>query len=339
MSYFNNKLWIQNTAIFLLAATLQYGFKCFYDQILFLRYLNEIDISQYFLIEIPDLKTYLRIIEYIYENQHEMSFDLSVISNKSKYCSTIRSYISNLVAKGQYNAALNLAKITNTSCDFIIFNQLNNEFGNASSRNEEYWRRWDKIFEEYNVSPDVIVDKYLEFIQKSNDKEEIFIMYKLAFNWTSNYKLENSLDVEKELWISYFQLDDDSKRFKQILSNEEFTTLSDYSKELQIIPECYNSFNEIEMANFEKIIDYLLDNEDIITALRLEKMFGCTSMDLNILKLCLNLVEGAVLPHQLTARQRLLLNRRNNIKSSASIRRKTYKTLNRISSCASGKFS
>ncbi|KAI4467375.1 hypothetical protein MML48_2g00007702 [Holotrichia oblita] len=335
MSYFNNKLWIQNTAIFLLSATLQYGFKCFYDQILFLRYLNEIEISQYFLTDLPDLKTYLQIIEYIYENQYEISFDLSVISNKNKCTNAIKSYISDLVAKGRYDAALNLAKIMNISCDFIIFDQLNNEFESMSSRNEEFWRKWNKIFEEYDICPDVIVDKYLEFIQKISDKDEIFTLYKLAFNCTSKYKLENSVDVEKELWLSYFQLDDNSKKFKQILSNEEFTTLSDYTKELQIIPECYDSLNEIEMANFEKIIDYSLDNEDIITALRLEKMFGCTSMDLNILKLCLSLVEGTVLPHQLTARQRLLLNRRNNIKSSASIRRKTYKTLNRISSCAS----
>ncbi|KAI4467372.1 hypothetical protein MML48_2g00012489 [Holotrichia oblita] len=291
MSYFNNKLWIQNTAIFLLSATLQYGFKCFYDQILFLRYLNEIEISQYFLTDLPDLKTYLQIIEYIYENQYEISFDLSVISNKNKCTNAIKSYISDLVAKGRYDAALNLAKIMNISCDFIIFDQLNNEFESMSSRNEEFWRKWNKIFEEYDICPDVIVDKYLEFIQKISDKDEIFTLYKLAFNY--------------------------------------------YTKELQIIPECYDSLNEIEMANFEKIIDYSLDNEDIITALRLEKMFGCTSMDLNILKLCLSLVEGTVLPHQLTARQRLLLNRRNNIKSSASIRRKTYKTLNRISSCAS----
>lgn len=336
MSYFNNKLWIQNTAIFLLSITIQHGFKCFYDQILFMRFLNDIDIAQYFLIDFPDIEAFLKINEYIYVKQYEVTFDLSIISNKSKYIQTIKQYINELVRRELYEAALNLAQIINIPCDVIIFKQLKSQFESAPSRDVGFWKNWDGIFENSKISPDVIVDSYLEFLQKTNDKIEIFSILKLAFKWSNKFGLENKIYVEKEMWTSYFQLDENLKKF-DMFSRENFKLLSKYVKELEIVPECYNVLNEIETQNFETVIEHMLNNGDIITALRLERLFGCTSTDLDILKLCLQLVEGTISPHQLTARQRLLLNRRNNIKGSVNIRRKTYITP-RISSCASGKY-
>ncbi|GJQ78510.1 hypothetical protein Trydic_g11624 [Trypoxylus dichotomus] len=335
MSYFNNKLWIQNTAISLLLMTLQFGFKCFYDQILFLRFLNEIDVSHYFLIDFPDIKTLLKIAEYMYEKQCELTIDLSVIGSKNKYFNAINSYINDLVTKELYEEALDLAQIASVPCDFIIFTQLQNQLEYTETRDEDFWKKWDQIFEKRNISADMVVENYLKFVESVKDKNEIYTILKLAFNWTNKYKLENNFDVEKELWLSFLQLDDYTGKLDQMLSNETFTSLSEYSKELVVIPECYNVLNEIEMEHFEKVIEYTLSNGDIITSLRLERIFGCNSIDLDILKLCLNLVEGTVLPYQLTPRQRLLLNRHNNIKRSTNLRRKTYITPNRISSCAS----
>lgn len=337
MSYFNNKLWIQNTAIFLVCNTLQFGFRCYYDRILFLRFLNDINIAQYFLTDFPDIETFLKINEHLYDKQCAADFDLSVISNKNKYFLTITSYINDLIGEELYDTALNLAQIMGISCDFILFKRLQDEFKKTEVRDETFWKDWDNIFQKYNIAPDAVAQRYLEYAQSIKETVEAFVILKLTFcNWTNKYKLDDNISVEKEMWLAYFRLNDNSKLF-EIVPNENFNLLSEYSKELSAIPDCYNVLDEVELQNFEKVLEHMLNNGDITTALRLEKIFGYSTTDLDILKLCLNLVEGTVLPHELTARQRLLLNRRNNIKGAANIRRKTY-TMPRISSCASGRF-
>lgn len=78
---------------------------------------------------------------------------------------------------------------------------------------------------------------------------------------------------------------------------ELLTQISKYEEDVST-----DAFNSLKST-----LNDALNAKNLWLALKLEKMFGCTDNNLDILKLCYNLAEGSILPYQLSTEQRLLI--------------------------------
>ncbi|XP_022921323.2 spatacsin [Onthophagus taurus] len=299
--FINNKVWIQTTAIYLIGLTLQYGFKNLFDKILFMRFLSEIEITQYFSIPIPNFKTILKILEYFFDNNYDLNFDLSVINNPKRFKKELEDFIFDLLEKKEYRLALNLAEFSDFPTENLIFEQVQGAF---RAKKDYYWLEIEEIFKKGSYPPFKAVNYFKEISEEVVGFEKYAIL-KIALNWCENFNLIEKTLIEKLAWISFFKMENCIDHLS-LPADEEIIF---YYNENKLNDENTLNwvFNEIEMDNLMKTIETLLELGDLNRALKIGSIFGFSTSNLDILKLSLMLAEGIVLVDHLTFEQRLLL--------------------------------
>nr|CAI5834396.1 unnamed protein product [Callosobruchus analis] len=305
MTYLNNKLWLEQTALLLLSSAIEYNVYSLYEQIEMLKRLEEIKIGTY--LKCPDITNLIRILHIILETNLTVKFNIPLYFEKNGRQAVI-DCISMLLDRELFEHALRVAEIEGLPKDLIIVRQWHYNY-QCLRNNPTFWTDADSQFSEHNITADCVVEFYLEYLDKSMDNAERYQILKLAHCWAKKYELSNEYDLERKKWLVYVLICDkkeiDSREIEDCLPvnvtyKEMLEKLEKVSKHTEPLPA--------DQANVIKaLINITLNRGNFWLALKLEKMFSSSNTDLEILKLCYSLAECLVAPYQLNTEQRLLL--------------------------------
>ena len=318
--FFEEKHWIEETALFLISMTLHNGFECLRHQVKFLDVLNDSNISKWFDAECPDFGNLSTVLQYAAENCRAIEFDLSVIHDRNKFLDQVDVNIEKMVQMKRYVHALKLAEMTGVSRDPILIARIKDEFNVFNAA--RFWVKWDEKFDDVKRSVSEIVRYYLERADGAETELQKYEILKLAHDCVSEHKfgIEEMVAIEKNVWLTYLSLGEETKPLPCV-SEIKVLIYQKCLRELDKIPQNCNVLSEHEFRNLGRTIDELLSVGDAYTPLKLEKIFGYQHDDVEILKLCFSLAEDILLPSELNARQKLLLSKTGNALTS---RRHTY---------------
>ncbi|CAG9762324.1 unnamed protein product [Ceutorhynchus assimilis] len=327
MTYLKNKIWLEATALQLLCSAIIYNTSSLFDQLKFVELLCAVDLQSYFSCEVPKFENLLVIMRTLFDTG--ISLNLIDFFNGAKQQEAIQICINELVNISLFDEALIIAKDSNINTDLIVLRKWQNRF-NRNKITEEFLTKCDQDFELQKVSPECVISFYKE--RASINDLERYCLLKFSHKWASKYDLNSRYELERKKILAYIKIPDkiNITELDDINLNKNYTT---YKEMLDIL-------NTIEPPQVALVTDYSEKLGDILTraldkgnfwlALKLERMFGCQSHDLDILKLCHELAEGLVLPHQLREEQYKIIERVKEMQSLSHTRR-LYKS-NSVSS-------
>ncbi|XP_044265423.1 spatacsin-like isoform X2 [Tribolium madens] len=313
MTYLNNKIWIETTAIRLLSALLEFNCNSMYEQILIVENLYKIQIWKYFSSDYPNFYNLLEILKALYSSNCGVRLNISLMFETKNSRQAIIQCINALLEKQKFSVALKISQIENLPPDLILTKEWQNKMNDRNDEN--FWKVCNETFAKHNVTADCIVDFFLECSEQTSDLFEKFTLLKLAWEWSEKYDLSSLYEIEKKMWIAFLYLDD-KHRDLDIFDIKESTYLyKDLIEMLKDVSQYESDLSKDLMNQLERIVAIVLNKKNFWLALKLQKMFGCKSADLETLKLCHNLAEGILLPYQLAAEQRLLLSNVNYLRT------------------------
>ncbi|KAF2884766.1 hypothetical protein ILUMI_21411 [Ignelater luminosus] len=339
MMYMSNKTWIETTACGLLATTIEYNFTSQYNQLKFLKFLHHIDISKYFSIQVPDFQKFYNVLNYLCKSKCDIKLDLSVIFNDEIVKKELLSCVHELVFKKFYDCAFKIATIQGIDTDFIVVNEWEDKFVN-DKHEKEFWQLCDHAFKEAGVSGNATVNFFERCSEKTTDKSEKYKILNLARKWAVFYNLNNVYEVERKMWIAYFDVDTRIIHCDFIRNKMLYAEMKQTLQSLE--NDCANDLSTLSdetVALLNKTIEKLLNAGDLWQSLRLSKIFKYETNDLEIINLCCNLAEGLLMPYQLNTEQRLLLNKNGNFRTLSHRRRRTLMSSRGFSSFSSASHS
>ncbi|KAK4884275.1 hypothetical protein RN001_000546 [Aquatica leii] len=335
MMYLTNKVWIEATAISLLATTLQHNFTSRYYQLCCLKFLHEVEIANYFSVASFSFLKYFNMLNYLFENQCEINVDLSVLFNCEKADNEIMSWINELLSMQSYGCALQVSKLQGICTDFIILKEWYSKF-ETRANNKGFWEECNQNLIDNNIDCIASIEFFEKCCEETSDNVEKYDILRIAHDWASRGKSKNVYDLEKKMWITYFSLDtkpdcDFNRSYNECLL---------YGEMKQVLESLDNdvdglSLNSEGLIHLNNIIENLLNQNEFWQALRLSKLFGHKHMDVNLIELCFNLAEGFLMPYQLNVDQRLLLIKSGNLRSVGNRRRRTLMSSKGFSSMSS----
>lgn len=334
MMYMSNKTWIETTACGMLATTIEYNFTSQYNQLKFLKFLHHIDISKYFSIHVPDFQKFYTVLDYLCKSKCDIKLDLSVIFNDEILEKQLLSCVHELVFKKFYDCAFLIATIQGIDTDFIIINEWEDRFIN-NKHEKGFWQICHHAFKTTGVSGKAAVEFFERCSEKTSDKSEKYKILNLARRWAIFFNLNNAYEVERKMWIAYFDVDTRIIHCDFIKNKMLYAEMKQKLQSLENV--CENDLsNEETLSHLNKTIEKLLSAGDLWQALRLAKIFKHETNDLEMIILCCNLAEGLLMPYQLNTEQRLLLNKNGNFRTLSHRRRRTLMSSRGFSSFSSG---
>ncbi|EFA05905.1 spatacsin [Tribolium castaneum] len=313
MTYLNNKIWLETTAIRLLSALLECNCHSMYEQILIVENLVKIQVWKYFLSDFPNFCNLLQILKALYSSNCGVRLNISLMFDSKDSRQAIIQCINALLEKQQFAVALKVAQIENLPPDLILTKEWQSKMNDRND--DDFWSVCNVTFAKHKVTADCIVDFFLECSEQISDLFEKFTLLKLAWEWSEQYDLSSRYEIEKKMWIAFLYLDD-KHRDLEIFGIKESTYLyKDLTEMLIDVSQYEGELSKDLMSQLERIVATVLNKKNFWLALKLQKMFGCKNPDLETLKLCHNLAEGILLPYQLDAEQRLLLSNVNYLRT------------------------
>lgn len=335
LTYFKNKGWIERTSTLLLSSAINYNMNSTYEQILFLRILNELEIENYILG--PNLKRLLEILQTVCELQPRLKFDITLYFDPKNGRKSVVDCINTFLDRELFEGALKIAQIEELPPDLILIKQWQNKFQNLYHKHEiSFWTESDEVFTKFNVTADCVVEFYLEHLERVETFWEKYNLLKLAHNWAKHVELSNQYELEKKKWFCYIMIEETwkSKDFNGIFDSLPLSV--SYKEMLDMLEKITPYQGELQegfLTAVQVLINEVLARDNIWLALKLEKIFGCKNADLEMLKVGCSLGEGLIMPYQLDIEQRMFFTDAGQYKRLGH--RRIY-TSRRISSASSG---
>lgn len=238
-----------------------------------------------------------------------------------------------LVASKYFKSAIELANLLNLSKDSIIYEQWIHQFNIDQHIDFDMCER---CIGEHSISPLILIKFYLHIAGQldHNDISKYAILLKTLNTIKTHhlrkndgihcdrieyemYKclLKNGQCIEKtELYYSEY--------FETIMKSERgvlfktFIDLKDLAGIDQITVLVNEQMRKEEMDRLELVLDCLLDQGDIVQALRVQKIFNHRTVDLHYLVFCMALCENLASLYDLSADQKQMLS--DGLKHAAS---------------------
>lgn len=322
IEYLKNRFWIEETAISLMSSALEYNFKSTYDQINFLKFIKELNVQEIFSIEVPSFSTVLDILTILYENGEGIRLNLNRALSAVHHREAVIKCQNELLQKKNFKTALKVAQTGNLPSDLVILMEWEDKFENREE-DINFWVNCNESFKSYDVTADRVVEFYSNLSDRISDEIEKFEVSKLAYQWARTFQLSYQFELEKCMILNYIKLDENHKN-PDLLDIQPETFL--YKDILHTLEQLggNNSPTDDPEYKVNDLISIALDKDNFFLAIRLEKMFSCTCIDLEILKLCFSLAEGLLKPNQLSMKEKMLLNRNSNFKSYGVNRRTAF---------------
>ncbi|XP_072396296.1 spatacsin [Diabrotica undecimpunctata] len=307
MTYLTNKIWLESTALDLLSSALQYNMNSFYEQILLIELLSQMNLKEF--IRCPDLSNLLEILKIIHGSNSDIRFDIEAFLHEKDELTAVDDCLKALLNNHLFEAALKIAKIQDIPVDIVLVKQWEYKFENRDGNEVEFWLQCNKEFELHSVSADCVVEYFLKYIEKVETNIEKYHLLKLAHQWSKKYDLPSKHSLERDKWLMYLNLEEKWRAFDCTLDEESAPNIlyKEMVDLLSHIPKYDGDISSDALNLLRNIINDVLDSSNLWLALKLEKIFGCDNPNLDTLKLCNSLAEGSIAPHQLNTDQRLLI--------------------------------
>ncbi|KAF5297886.1 hypothetical protein FQA39_LY11871 [Lamprigera yunnana] len=317
MMYLSNKVWIDTTALNLLAVMLQYSFKSRFYQLQCLQFLHDIEIYKYFTTSLPDFLRYFQIVNYLFQNECDINLDLSVIFNDDKANDEVLTCVKQLISLKFYECAFEIAKLQQLSTDFIAVKEWYYKFQKRNN-DKEFWANCNKDFNRKGVDSKKAIEFFVNCCRETNGIEKYTIL-KIAHKWASENKLDIVYDLEKKMWVVYFSLETKIDWDSINKCNESLL----YGEMKQILDSLVDTHLEkVDCIHLNDTIEKLLNEGNLWQALRVSKIFNCKNDNLEVIKLCYDLAEGYLMPYQLNVEQRMSLLKYGNLRMLGQRRRR-----------------
>lgn len=254
-----------------------------------------------------------------------------------------------LVAEKAFASALDMAELLNLSKDTIIYEQWIYEFENYEHFDFD---SCDRSVAQYSISPLVLIN-FLVFVSDKLDYMDIkkYLVLKKVLNAIKRHHLYPNEAIPRDR-IEYemykcalrndINVDDiemyNSEYFETIMMCERgvlyksFLDLKDLAGVDQLSVVSKGQLNKVETERMNKLMNRLLEQGDIVQALRMQGIFNKRTIDLHYLVFGMALAEGLASLYDLSAEQKQMLN--DGLKQAASkFNRRTLrlKRLNSVS--------
>lgn len=226
----------------------------------------------------------------------------------------------------QYDKAIELYNILNILVGNLVYTKWLNEI-------DKYWpnrfdfHEYERETKEYSLAPEILTNFYLHVASLYCEPcvQKYSIMKKALDVIKANHLFPNEGfdrdNIEYEMILCYLQNDQDindldiyySEYFEQILSTERCVLYKSFPelKELAGIEDLTTTskvnLNENMKLKLANLLNQLLDDGDIIEALRLQAMFEYRTLDLHFIVFCMALAEGLTSLYNLSPDERQLL--------------------------------
>lgn len=332
MTYLKNRSWIEGTSLLLLSSAIEFNVTSLHEQIQFVRSLCTVNIHQY--IRCPNIQSLLDILICLCDSKCSIRIDIGMYLDSFTTQTALVDCINRLLNQELYDTATRIAQIGNISLDKIFIKQWQYKYQNNDHIDKCFWENCSEEFKRHNISPNCVVEFYLEYANKVENCFKEYQLLKLAHVWARNFNLPSKYDIEKRKWMAYVRLEKVKRSDNSVFEAQPlYLTYKEILEMITLVPDCDEEIPTDLLNQLEEIAKEALGNGNFWQALKLEKMFRCKCKDLDMLKLSHSLAEGILLPYQLNTEQRLLLS------ASGHYRRLNHRRTflsNRLSSLSSG---
>ncbi|KAB0803687.1 hypothetical protein PPYR_00657 [Photinus pyralis] len=338
MVYLSNKMWIETTALNLLAATLQYNFTSQFHQLTCMKFLHDVGVGKYFGADVPDFSKYYQILNWIIDSSYDIKLDLCSTFQSEEIHEELLAVVSKLVATRSYRHASQIAQLQKICTDFIVIDEWCYRFKERCD-NKQFWEDCNAAFHDHHLDENAAVKFFEQCCEDTSNMAEKYVILDLAHDWASMRNLANVYDLETKMWIAYFQMEGKGEcKVRNLPRN-----LMLYTEMKQILSVLENDgvpdLNESGISRLNSTIETFLNLGDFWQAFRLTKIFNYKHSDVDIIELSCNLVEGLIMPYQLSAEQRLLLVKHTNVRTLGHRRRRALMSSKGLSSFSSASLS
>lgn len=304
ITYLNNRVWIQRTALVLAVTVLEYNFTSRVDQICFVEALCTLDVSKVLDVE-HNFDNLLNILKSILKFNKKVELDFSKIYDLDEYKLMVVTYLEILIANCEFEEALSIAEMEGMNKDNILIAQ----FKSFAQKHTDvtFWKDCNDTFHKNLSAPQTVIEFFQEFSKTMKDVSyEKYLILKFAYEWalqSSYFKLD---EIEREMWVSYIKLQvkDKSRALEANLSFRPYIEMKE-----ELINVRFENLVEIDNfnENMDDTISVLLNFGYYWEALKLAKMFDYKHIDLEILKLCSSVAENLITVDEFNKQQGLLL--------------------------------
>ncbi|CAG9858094.1 unnamed protein product [Phyllotreta striolata] len=311
MTYLRNKAWVETTAMNLLACAIHYNSDSAYEQIRLVERMRRAGLGEY--VDCAELENLLEILRIVYESNSEIRFDVAGFLGEKGGRKAVVNCVNRLVECCLFEQASEIAVLGDVALDEVLMGKWNYKYLNRDDNCTGFWFECNEEFRKHNVSVENVVGFYLKYVELVQTSIEKYELVKMAQQWSKKHNLPTKHELEKQKWLLYASLEEKSRNIDLLITEEEpkipkspilFKDLVDL---LNNVPKFDEDLSVHTLNTFKLTINEALNAGNLWLALKLERMFGCTDSNLEILKLCHGLAEGLLLPYQLTAEQRLLI--------------------------------
>ncbi|XP_067002124.2 spatacsin [Anabrus simplex] len=339
--FMTNGCWVASVAVHLIGVALAKCFSSSYYQLQFLYALQEAKFMDHLPVQVPELTLLTSLLECL--EGTGVNLDLNVMCLQKEehlHKQELMHCIDQLVQSKHFSQALDLASLTHLPKDTILVAQWQDIFEHHCSEKQSlgmdystFWSNCNDAFKEANLKPYTAGKFFHSVAEKIDDCRERYYVLELALVWFHHTAVDEKPEihykemasVEVKMWTSWLQAEselplyygNDSPGLLRSLKSDIIKS-SDTSTLETPLPMS----DEQKRTKLNSLIGKLLDQGDVVSAFRVESLFGHENQDLQILLTCMSLAEGELTPYQLTTQQRLLLSD-NPSKPSSSHRRRT----------------
>ncbi|XP_066259564.1 spatacsin isoform X2 [Euwallacea similis] len=322
LTYLRNKIWLDLTALQLLCSALIYNTESHFEQLVIVDLLCKVDIQAHFSCEVPNFKCLSIILNTIFTTEVKLSVEEFLDASKNK--EAIENCVSSLLKFNLLVEALKVAECSGLDTDLIVLKKWQHQFTLRTDSLEEFLNKCDADFDIHAVKPELVISFFKERV--SVDDVERYYLLKFSHKWASKYELPNRYILERKKIVAYIKVRDENQIDMKELCEANKMTYKEMLQLLKNIEEPQSSLISDYVQKLENLLSEALDQRRFWLALKLQRMFALKSNDLDILKLCHELAEGLVLPHQLNEEQQSVVARLKEIQKITLRRRSAYKS-------------
>ncbi|XP_034936276.1 spatacsin [Chelonus insularis] len=329
MAYTNNEYWIAIVSIECILTALGKCLQSIELQTKLLAILVENKFNSLLHFDKLNFKMLWEIVTSLESTNVKINFTaIRLTENSSNIREEVEKCIEALMGTGNFNVALELAKIVGLPCSKIILNQYRNRLKSKMMKKDEengkfdktFWKRCALDIQKYNVGFEDAAAFFVEHADRVQSDKERYEILHLAHEILKPISThQQTLDtIEMAMWKACIlagpnsiEIETEKRSFNKLKTE----LLSEVSN-LQVSCILYNKNEEKAV---EALINRFIDAEDLEKALRISAIFNYQHTDLKILMLCLSLAEGEISPKVLNIEYKMLLNELDNAESQRFI--------------------
>ncbi|GLH06998.1 Uncharacterized protein GBIM_12563 [Gryllus bimaculatus] len=350
LDFIGNGLWLGRVAVQLTKAAVSFALTSLQFVLEFLAVMREGNFLDHLPEPLPDFELVEQVLKCL--SLTGVFPNMAALLNPAKsleHQNEVNRCLQELSQSKQFSCALQLASASGLCRDPVLVAQWSDKFEQSAKRPLGrsflgFWKKCDDTFHSEKVYPHTAAKFFQFHAEKLTDLEEKFHVLQLAVSWLQEALLKvtdfcpvdfkkEMASVELNMWNCWLQasyelpLGTENTNPEMLYSTKNVILEQAGVTDMIISPEISNE----EKQKVHVLLGKLLDLGSMVSACRVEAMYGVKHQDLNILLLCLGLAEGTVSPYELTSEQRLLFSEVSTTRTLSHRRRALMSSISTLS--------